>query len=231
MDYHHVKVFSTILVLNIATAASADLIMSNTETNGRQVLTREISPLVWSATPFTTDGFDYTLDSVAAEIEDFNPAGTLFLEVWSVDNTFAAPDTSLGRMTLVDNQLGLKTFTGAIQLTADTSYFIVTGVDNGGGQWFERLNYADPLGPDFEVDLGSWTLETLFGASSIQQSYASESQGLTWQSDALLGAPLRMQMEATVIPEPVSISLVALGGLCYWVVGRITRSPNEPPAA
>ena len=230
MLIQRLPILSLGVLLCLSPRASADLVMSNTNTNGRQVLTRDISPQVWSATPFTTDGSDYILNSILAEIEDFNEAGTLFLEVWSVDNVFASPDISLGRLSLIDDQLVQKTFSGSIPLSANTSYFLVAGVDNGGGQWRERINYSDPLGPYFDVDLGTWTLETLFNASSIQQSYSSSNLGGTWQSDALLGAPLRMQMEASVVPEPVTISLVALGGLCYWVAGRARRS-TEPPDA
>lgn len=206
----------------IAVSSNADLVLSNTDTlSGRQVLQRETSVGNWHATPITTDGFDYTLTSISTEISDFNPAGTLFLEIWSVSGV-ATPGSSLGRLSLTQSSISNKTFSGSISLIADTSYFVVTGVDNGGGQWFESVNQSDPLGSkDFNIDLGPWTLETLFSGSSIKTSYQSDDFGEVWQSDALLSAPLRMVIQADVVPEPSVIALIGFGGLSVIISRRI----------
>ncbi|MEI6166861.1 MAG: choice-of-anchor R domain-containing protein [bacterium] len=96
-------------------------------TPGMQVVQRVLSSSSWYATPITTDGSGYTLTEVTAEIEDFNPAGTLFMEVWSVSGSpNYAPLVKIDRLSLVDANYP-KVFTGNVSLSADTSYFIVTG--------------------------------------------------------------------------------------------------------
>lgn len=216
------------IITSLITGTNADLVLSNTQLNsGRLILQREISIDAWHATPFTTDGSDYSLTSITAEITDSNPAGTLFMEIWSVDATFATPDASLARLSLSANQPGQKTFTGNVSLVADTSYFIVTGVDNGGGQWNESVNFSNPLGADFNVDSGPWTLETIYSSgSSFKTSYNSPDFGVSWSSDSLLNAPLRMDIQATV-PEPYAISLIGLGGFIVILSRRIKGYKNS----
>ena len=211
MTSSKLKILSVVMLSLLAVSSNAIPVLSNTQTNsGRQTLQREITPVSWNATPITTDGSDYSLTEINAEISDFNPAGTLFMEIWSVDSIFATPEAKLARLTLSSTN---KTFTGNVPLLADTSYFIVTGVDNGGGQWFENSNHTFPLnqssGVDFGVDAGSWTLETIFSGSSLETSYGSTDQGTTWISDALLNAPLRMDIQAEAVPEPTTVCLVA----------------------
>ncbi|MFC4992870.1 choice-of-anchor R domain-containing protein [Rubritalea tangerina] len=174
-----------------------------------------VSPLNWQATPITTDNASYQINSITANIGDFNPAGTLFMEIWSVDG-FAEPNANLQRLNLVQDFNGAKEWTGNLILSANTSYFVVVGVDNGGGQWRNFININDPVTPtfgDFRVDQGSWLLETDFMGSPIIQSYSSGSQGSSWSSDGLTGAPLRLEIDATVIPEPHSSTLIALPAL------------------
>ncbi len=216
-------VVMTILLMS----ANADLVLSNIATvAGRQTLQRQIAPDSWHATPITTDGSDYSLTSINAEISDFNPAGTLFLEIWSVDGTDATPLSSLARLTLSQDLPANKTFTGNVSLLADTSYFIVTGVDNGGGQWDEINNHTDPLAAgsvDFGVDGGSWTLETSFSGSSLKTSYNSSDKGTTWFSDSLLSAPLRMDIQATAVPELSTSTLLGIGLLSIAALRRRNR--------
>lgn len=185
-------------------------------TAGMQVLQRSLAPASWYATPITTDGTSYTLTEVTAEIEDFNPAGTLFMEIWSV--SASAPSANIARLSLVDANFP-KVFTGSVSLGANTSYFIVTGVDNGGGQWKEDINFGDPLGPYFNVQSGSWTLSTIGAAST--QSFHSTDFGASWTPSGALAAPARMSISATAVPEPGTVALLGLGALA--LVGRALR--------
>lgn len=172
---------------------------------------RLLSSSSWYATPITTDGSGYTLTEVTAEIEDFNPAGTLFMEVWSVSGSpNYAPLAKIDRLSLVDANYP-KVFTGSVSLSAGTSYFIVTGVDNGGGQWRENVNFADPLGPYFSVQSGSWSLATL--GVNPPQSLKSDDFGATWTDGGALSAPLRMSITAVAVPEPSTFALFGLGAL------------------
>lgn len=200
--------------------AYSDLVLSNTDTvPGRQTLARTIGVEDWRATPFTTDGFDYTLNSVVSEIADSGSIGTLFMEIWSTSPSYA-PGSSLGRLTLTGDLSAEKTFTGAIALDANTSYFVVTGVDSGGGLagWQQSVNVTDAFGPDFNVNNGSWLLETQSTPSPIQESYSSANLGSSWGGDTL-SAPLRMTIDATVVPEPAAIFLLGLGG-CLTLLSR-----------
>lgn len=203
--------------------ANATVVMDNQfpdPTTGMQILERNITVSHWYATPITTDGFDYTLNSITANIQNFNPAGTLFLEVWSVDTSLTyGPGSIIGRLQLVDNQPSVKLFSAnvtPISLSANTSYFVVTGVDNGGGAWKEEINLADPFGPYFQVMAGNWLLQTNGPSSVLRDSFhgtVSNSLRLTWQSSGLLSAPLRMTIDATAVPEPSTWALVGLGVL------------------
>ena len=196
-------------------AANAGLVLDNLfpdPTSGMSVVQRQLSSSAWYATPITTDGSDYTLTEVSAEIADSNPAGTLFMEVWTVGGPLDnyAPQTKIDRLFLVDANYP-KVFTGSVSLSANTSYFIVTGVDNGGGQWFEQINYGDPFGPYFSVQSGSWSLSTI-GVGS-PQSLKSADFGASWTDGGALSAPLRMSITAMAVPEPSTWRLLGLGVL------------------
>ncbi|MFZ4681835.1 MAG: choice-of-anchor R domain-containing protein [Terrimicrobiaceae bacterium] len=169
-----------------------------------------LGPDEWYATPITTDGSDYTLTEVTAQIEDFNPAGTLFMEVWLVDSGNFNPSAPLARLSLVDANFP-KVFTGNVSLAANTSYFIVSGVDNGGGHWKEDINYGDPFGPYFSVQSGSWSLSTI--GVAVPQSLRSVDFGATWTDGGALSAPLRMSISATAVPEPSTWALLGLAAL------------------
>ena len=211
------------LAMAFSPHASGTVVMDNQfpdTTTGMLILQRDLTPSHWRATPITTDAFDYTLNSITANIQDFNPAGTLFLEIWSVDTSLTyGPGSIIGRLQLTDNQQSTKVFSTnltPINLTANTSYFVVTGVDNGGGQWYEKINTADPVGQGayFEVMSGAWLLQTNGPSSAINESFngiVGNQLQLTWQSAGLLRAPLRMSIDATAVPEPSTWALLGLG--------------------
>ncbi|MGJ8672081.1 choice-of-anchor R domain-containing protein [Rubritalea sp.] len=180
----------------------------------------DISPGEWHATPFSTDGSNYQLNSITANIGDFTTSGTLFMEIWSAGASTAAPESSLHRLTLSIDTNGVKSWDSNFTLSANTSYFAVMGADNGGGQWKQFLNTNDPYGSgtpfgDFRVDQGTWTLDTDFMGSPLAQSYSSSSFGASWLSDGAIGAPLRFEIDATVIPEPNTVLLLGIGTLAF----------------
>ena len=220
------KMLSVVILTTLTVSANAGLVMSNTNSfAGRLSPYKEINVGAWYATPITTDGNDYSLTSVIANISDWNPAGTLVMEIWSVN--LGMPDMALERLTLSgDPASGPKTFTGNLSLTADTSYFIVTGVDNGGGQWIEYINTdnAEPFGPDFNTDSGSsWALNTMVGSTPEYTSYSSSTFGSSWSSDGTGSAPLRMEIHAIAVPEPTVISLIGLGACAVMITRRIKK--------
>jgi len=217
----HSVVLAVVLVFLPGVPARAVVTLDNLfpdPTPGMQIVQRLLGPDSWYATPITTDGSAYTLTGVTAQIEDFGAAGTLFMEVWSVDSGNFNPLASLARLTLVDANFP-KVFTGSVSLNANTSYFIVSGVDNGGGHWKEDVNYADPFGPYFSVQSGSWSLSTI--GVGVPQSMKSIDFGVTWTDGGALSAPLRMSVTATAVPEPCTIALFGLG--TFALAGRALR--------
>jgi len=206
----HPIALAVALLLMPCGLASAEVVLDNLfpdPTLGMQIVQRVVGPDSWYATPITTDGAIYTLTEVTAQIEDFGAAGTLFMEVWSVDSGNFNPLASLARLSLVDANFP-KVFTGSVSLSANTSYFIVTGVDNGGGQWKEDDNYADPFGPYYSVQSGSWSLSTI--GVDVPQSMHSIDFGSTWTQGGPVSAPLRMSITATtftaIFPRIDSVS-------------------------
>ena len=209
--------------------ASAGVVLDNLfpalSTPGMQVSRRTLSPSSWYATPITTNGAIYTLTEVSAEIEDFNPAGTLFMEVWSVSGApNYAPLGKIDRLSLVDANFP-KVFAGSVSLSANTSYFLVTGVDNGGGQWREDVNAADPFGSStyFLVQSGIWSLSTI--GTAVTQSLYSSDFGATWTDSGVLSAPVRMSITATAVPEPSTWVLLGLAGVPVLFFRLRTASP------
>ena len=199
------------LFVPLAVARSAT-VLDNTfdpaTTSGLRVLQRDLSPSSWYATPITTDGFEYKLNSIKADIKDFGPPVGLFLEIWDVSTLTGGPSSSLGRLQLVDpgfpKEFEANILSGEISLSANTSYYVVTGVDNGGGSYREQINFADPPGPYFNVESGTWLLETVLPGLTNQMSFRSTTLDFSWQEDGLLAAPLRMTIDATsVCPEIV----------------------------
>ena len=102
------------LAMAFSPHASGTVVMDNQfpdTTTGMLILQEDLTPSHWRATPITTDAFDYTLNSITANIQDFNPAGTLFLEIWSVDTSLTyGPGSIIGRLQLTDNQQSTKVF-------------------------------------------------------------------------------------------------------------------------
>jgi hypothetical protein len=176
----HPGVLAVLIVFFPGGPSRAEVVLDNLfpdPTPGMQIVQRVLGPDSWYATPITTGGSVYTLTEVTAQIEDFGAAGTLFMEVWSVDGGNFNPLASLARLSLVDANFP-KVFTGSVSLSANTSYFIVSGVDNGGGHWKEDVNYADPFGPYFSVQSGSWSLSTI--GVGVPQSMKSRREISRW---------------------------------------------------
>ena len=208
------------MFLGLAATLRAVTVLDNTfdeATPGLSILRRDLTPTSWYATPFTTDGFAYKLNSIRADIEDFGAPVGLFLEIWGVSTLTGGPSSSLGRLQLVDTgfpkEFAANILSGEIFLSANTSYYVVTGVDNGGGSYREQVNFADPLGPYFNVESGDWPLETVLPGLTNQMSFHSTTEGSNWQESGLLAAPTRMIVDATVVPEPSVWALLLFSGL------------------
>lgn len=189
--------------------ARAAVVLDNVS-GSHTVVLGDVSPLTWRATPFHTDSSPSILNSVTAKVEDFNAAGTLFLEVWSVTTGLPpGPGSAISRLTLDSSTFDTKQFSGSVPLAADENYFLVMGVDNGGGSWREEKNFQD-----FTVDSGTWNLLihiTNPSPADFHATLSSNDLGATWTTDGAISSPGLFVLDATPTPEPGTAFLLGLG--------------------
>lgn len=94
-------------------------------------------------------------------------------------------------------------FSGSLNVNANSNYWLVLsatgGTDLDGNTPFSSMNYVAITGDGSEIGLSGWTLANshYFGAPSSQWEYA--------------GNPIQVTISGSAVPEPSSISLLALG--------------------
>ena len=205
------------LVLAVAFAVlparhvGAEIVLSNFNSGSGGNAQINLTPTMWSATPFTVANLDVVLNSIVAEARA-TPT-TPFMDIYSTD-AGGTPDAVVGSLdSSVVSSGQTTTFTGSIALNAGTSYFAVVGVANGGSSARARVNASGDPAVDFGVDMGTWTLST--NGFTPPRTFSSSNFGASWVSDGASSGPLRMQIDATSVPEPSMFltSLLLLGGV------------------
>lgn len=83
------------------------------------------------AIPFTTDTNFTELDGAELPVETWYGPGGLQVSVWSVNGSFQ-PDNQIAVLSGPTNPTGFASYTGTVSLSANTSYFLVLSVANGG---------------------------------------------------------------------------------------------------
>lgn len=83
------------------------------------------------AIPFTTDNTFLEFDAAELPVQTWYGTGGLQLSIWSVNNAHQ-PDTQIAALSGPSNPTGFARYTGSVTLSANTSYFLVLSVANGG---------------------------------------------------------------------------------------------------
>ena len=83
------------------------------------------------AIPFTTDNTFVEFDATELPVQTWYGTGGLQLSIWSVNNAHQ-PDTQIAALSGPANPTGFARYTGSVTLSANTSYFLVLSVANGG---------------------------------------------------------------------------------------------------
>lgn len=226
MNKNRSKVILVVLLSTLASVVNAELVLSNTATSEiGEISSESISSSYWRATPFKTDGSNYRLDSILADIAITTPTGgPLLMEIWTAGGANGGPNALLETLTLADEVARAIKFTGSASLSSNTSYFVVLKmIPNPSYGYYETVNFTDGVGGDFGVDAGSWSLEN---AAGDHRTYTAINGG-PWGDDSNLNAPLRMDIQATVIPEPATTGLMGLAAFGLFLARNKTRSRAE----
>ncbi len=171
---------------------------------------------IWQGSSFTTGSGSYNLESVTLLFQE-NTADLNNLFVRLYGNNSGVPGTLITTFTnpaSITTSLANNTFTLTTPqaLTANTTYWLISGILSGSGYY--RWGYTLS---DSETGLPGWTI----GAGYVN----SGSQGGTWSSLPNDG-PYQFSVNGTEqsqsIPEPSSVvALLGLGGL--GLVSRLKK--------
>ena len=168
----------------------------------------------WQGSSFTTGSGSYSLESVTLLFRQ-NIAGNLFVRLYG--NNSGVPGTLITTFTnpaSITTNLANNTFTLTTPqaLTANTTYWLISGVLSGSGIYTWGYTFSDS-----ETGLPGWTI----GAGYV----ISENQGGTWNFDSLSGTyqfSVNGTEQSQSIPEPSSVvALLGLGGL--GLVSRLKK--------
>jgi len=152
---------------------------------------------------FSTGASDATLEGVSLALNSSTNTGSA-LQVRIYSDESGSPGTLLGTFSGASNPSSSGTYAYAIPslaLTAETSYWIVASAASGSGAYSWSLSFQDAAtrATDFE----DWD----FG-------YSQYNSGSGWNEIVIDNNTFqRMSVSATLVPEPASCALAALGGL------------------
>jgi hypothetical protein len=160
----------------------------------------------FGASSFTLDGSDYVLDSVtlALQFQASDPHdGGFFVEIRDDAGGNPGALVTNGALTGPSNPLtdsATYTATGLV-LSADTTYWVVAGVDVGGGWYRWDMTTSNN-------EAGTWVI-------GDQSGRRSNDRGVSWsQLSTETGLAVNMfSIDATLVPEPPPDLVSLLAGL------------------
>jgi hypothetical protein len=170
----------------------------------------------WRGSSFTTGSGSYNLESVTLLFqEDTADLNNLFVRLYG--NNSGVPGTLITTFTnpaSITTSVANNTFTLTTPqaLTANTTYWLISGVSSSNGDYSWSYTSSDS-----ETGLPGWTI----GGGYV----VSDNQGGTWSSIPD-GGPFQFSVNGTEqsqsIPEPSSVvALLGLGGL--GLVSRLKK--------
>jgi hypothetical protein len=191
-------------VVTTCSLVRADQIASTI--NGNDAGIWGITQNFWSGVQFTTNNQAWFVDNVVAPVSQGSQRSTsgIFMQVYS--NNAGQPGLPLGSKfvtpTITDTVVN-QTFTrvaAAPSLVPNTTYWMVLGVDDplsDANPIYHRSTTTPGDGP------GSMGL-SLWGSTNDGGTWSFQSPGNEFQN-------LRMQINGTVVPEPGSVMIAAVG--------------------
>lgn len=218
-----------VALILLSTTAYSDLVLSNTNqvSSGGFV---EIGVSQWVAVPFLTDGFDYELSKVSLNLAQLND-NSIQVQIWDSQTLPGyGPNQSIGSLTLDggSSTATKQVYTGNVSLSSATSYFLVVLEPNGGDLNAGFWSSADTVDADMNVP---WQFGLDISGDGVlddgtQKDFESVNRGVSWGQTNLEARGL-FYMEASVVPEPMTLSLIAIAGGGMLVVHRIRRREDE----
>jgi hypothetical protein len=203
--YKKLLLFCTFFMLADTVQAKVVLGNFNQPSTGQFFTTRTDS---WTAVPFTTDGTYLTLTQIETlAVTITTPPSRFFVQIRDVD-AFARPNNTIGTLSGSQSPSGYSTYTGSIILNPNTSYFVVYGVHNGGGQHWSMI--VDT--PQADIGENLFQFGTDIDSNGSVDLNSQCSGGLndlalekTWQCGGVINSQFFIKTRITAIPTPAPI--------------------------
>jgi len=191
------------------------------------------------AIPFTTDASFTEFDAAELPVQTWYGTGGLQVSIWSV-NSANQPDAQIAALSGPSNPTGFARYTGSVTLSANSSYFLVLSVANGGSPIIvpaiDGSGAESTPSPIWEFGIDTTGNGAADRINRCSGSRANDYVTITWSCDyprALVYYPkVRLLAEVatppgtyslTASPSPLSFASTTVGSTSAALTATITN--------